>query len=104
MTLEQFKDKLHKEYHELVVEGDEKWTFFLNNAYQFAHYNEIVDYFDNMEEEDWEENWKEIVGEREEDVLLGIWNSWLNYNHPEYYNFFTYEGLCDIMKYYFEHN
>lgn len=104
LTLEQFQERLHQEYDGLVALGNKNYEFFLNKAYEYAHYNEIMDYFENMDEEDWKNDWQKLVGKRKENVLSGIWNCWLCYNHPEYYNFFTYEGLCDIMKYYFTHH
>jgi len=104
MTLKDFVALLNKNYEELVAKGKEDYHFFLKNAYEYAHYNEVVDYFENLDEEDWKNDWEELVGEREGNVLTAIWNTWLNYNHPEYYNFFCYEGLVDILKYYFEHH
>lgn len=102
MTLENFNKKLMKEYEELVAKGKQDYHFFLDNAYEYAHYNEIISVFEYMEEEDWEENWKDLIGECEENVLTGIWEDWLNYNHPERYNFFCWEDLFDIIKYYFK--
>ena len=105
MTLKELQEKIHKDYEELVNRGNEDYKYFLQHAYAFAHYNEIDDFFDNLNGDEWEDNWTEIVGVIKEEVNIveGIYDSWLNYNHPEYYNFFTYEDLIDIMKYYFKH-
>lgn len=102
LTLKEFQERLHQEYDELVALGKKDYEFFLDRAYEYAHYNEIVAYFDDMEEDDWKDRWQELVGENPQNTIKGIWEDWLDYNHPEYYNFFCYEGLCDIMRYYFE--
>lgn len=105
MTLKELQEKIRRDYEELVNKGNKDYQYFLQHAYAFAHYNEIDDFFDNLEEENWKEDWKEVIGEIKEgvNIIEGIYNSWLNYNHPEYYNFFTYEDLIDIMKYYFKY-
>ena len=103
MTLKQFNEKLANEYNELVAKGNEDYRFFLNNAYEYAHYNEIVDFFEYLDEEEYNENWRDLIGECTENVLTGVWNSWLNYNHPERFNFFCYEDLIDIIRYYLRH-
>lgn len=103
MELNQLLSKLDAEYEKLVSLNNGDPKFFLNRAYEYAHYNEILDYFQNQEIDDFNEDWRDIIPDNAENIISGIWNSWLNYNHPEYYNFFTYEGLCDIMRDYFTH-
>ena len=105
MTLKQLQEKIQKDYEELVKEGEPYgWSYFLRHAYRYAHYNEVLDFFDNLEEEDFNEDWKDLIGEIKEEVNIieGIYNSWLNYNHPEYYNFFEYGSFVDIVRYYFK--
>lgn len=107
MKLKQFKDKIKKDYDELVALGNENWQYFLDNAYRFAHYNEIYDFVDNLDDDAWEDDgWAKTIGtiKGEVNIVEGIFKSWLNYNHPEYYNFFSYDDFYDIVKYYFKHN
>ena len=111
MTLEELQAKIALEYEELIkvglewsVEHDEnEHVYFVDKAYEFAHYNEIKYFFDNMDEEDYLENWQELVeGKEGEDILQGIYNYWLDFSHPERYNFFCYEDLIPIIKDWFE--
>ena len=108
MTLKQFRKKVSKDYNELVKLGGQDWKYFLDNAYRFAHYNEIDDFANvHMDNDVWnEDGWDKITGEVKNDVNIveGIYDSWLDYNHPEYYNFFSYDDFYDIVKYYFKHN
>ena len=105
MTLEQLNKKLQHDYDKLVAEGNENYQYFLTHAYKYAHYNEVVDFFDQMDEEDYKDNWENKVsrcGFNENDNILDmIYNQWLNYNHPEYYNFFWYDSLYEILEYFF---
>lgn len=112
MTLEQFKEKLNTEYDMLVqrgldwsIEHDEnEHVYFLNHAYEYAHYNEILAYFEDMEEDDWDENWRELVNKciHTDRVLRGVYEFWLDFSHPERFNFFCYEDLISIIKDWFK--
>lgn len=107
MTLQELQNKLQKEYDELIqvgldwsIEHDEnEHVYFVDKAYEFAHYNEIKYFFDNMEEKEYKEDWEELIENRKgEDILQGIYNNWLDYAHPERYNFFAPEDLVGIIK------
>ena len=70
------------------------------HAYELAHYNEIADMFENLEEDnDWFDDI--VIGNiinYQGNVFVKIYQSWLDYRHPEYYNFFAIEDLIDIVK------
>ena len=106
MTLEELITKLEENHHELVEEGNESCEYFVNHAYEYAHYNEVLDFFEQMDEEDYKERWEEQVSacefEEDDNILFMIYNQWLDYNHPEYHNFFCYEGLIEILEYFFK--
>ena len=104
MTLKQFNKKLEKDFESLENEGHKDYHYFITHAYRFAHYNEIQDFFYQMDEEEYDEVWKDKVSKSDlsGNTLERIYNQWLNYNHPEYYNFFCYEGLTDILEYFFQ--
>ena len=104
MTLKELNKKLEKDYEELVERGNKDYKFFLDNAYAYAHYNEILYYFADMEEEDYKERWEELISKCDlsGNILESIYDQWLDYNHPEYYNFFCYEGLVEIIEYFFK--
>ena len=72
----------------------------INNAYEIAHYNEIFDFFSNLDsDEDWiDEDDLELIVNYQGNVVRRIWNIWLDYNHPENYNFFAFESFLDIIK------
>ena len=109
MTLQELQAKLDLEFNELVEEGM-KWSieqdenesvYFINHAYEFAHYNEIKAFFDDMEEEDYANEWQDLIETKEgEDILKGVYKDWLDYRHPEGYNFFCYEDLISIIRNY----
>ena len=112
MTLDELIECLQKEYDILIqrgldwsVEHDEnEHVYFLNHAYEYAHYNEILDFFENMDDHEFDEYWKEIVDgcKHTDTILRGIYEMWLDYSHPERYNFFCYEDLTGIIKDWFE--
>jgi len=114
MTLEELNKQIEQEYEKLIkkgldwsVEHDEnEHVYFVNNAYEYAHYNEIQAYFDNMDDEEYNEDWKELIDECKctDKILEGVYNDWLDYSHPERYNFFCYEDLKGIIKYWLERN
>lgn len=114
MTLKELNERLEQEYDALIEIGME-WSkehdenesvYFIAHAYEFAHYNEIYYYFQDLEEEDYNNDWKELFDGIPDNlgIIRGVYLSWLNYNHPEYYNFFTYEDLISIIKYWLKHN
>ena len=112
MTLKQLNKEIQKEYDLLVQEGldwsiehdENEHVYFINNAYKFAHYNEIQSYFENMDEEEYKEDWEELVNEcKHTDMILqGVYDYWLDFSHPERFNFFCYEDLIQILKDWFK--
>lgn len=108
MTLKKLNKRLNKEYDELVAQGmqyaqehdEPEFEYFLKHAYEFAHYNEIIDFFENMEEEDYDDNYNELFDNISPTIriLYGIYQDWLDYAHPEIYNFFAYEDLSGIIQ------
>lgn len=104
-AMEKLVSRVSKDYEELMATfkmgGVEKC---INNAYEIAHINEVYDLMETIE--NWEESDSpfeiediEIILMNEDNLLTMVFNSWLNYNHPERYNFFTYEDLIDIVRY-----
>ena len=73
----------------------------IDNAYEFAHYNEIKSFFTDYDADEFFENDMDLLDKAlttNKNIIQHIWNCWLNYNHPERYNFFFYENLWDIIK------
>lgn len=102
--LEQFKKRVEKDYNELInkFKGLEKSTI-INSAYEIACYNEIADLCDD-EDTDYlmlDERTIDLMISFEGNTIQKIWVSWLNYRHPERYNFFTREDLIGIINYAF---
>ena len=108
MTLEELNAKLDLEYEDLVVQGL-KWSiehdenehvYFLEHAYEFAHYQEVKYFFENMTEEEYNENWKDLIEANEGiNLLQGIFQDWLNYE-TEWLNFFNPQDLETIIRSY----
>lgn len=103
---ENFRAKIEHDYNEIYSEMLEKSKGeLINSAYELAHYNEIVNICDCLsdnEEDGWspfnKEEYQEMA-DRKDNILKVVWESWLNYSHPERYNFFEYESLIDIISY-----
>ena len=99
---EKVLDKLEEDYSSIVRDLLTKDKIdIINNAYAIAHYNEIVDVFDGLDEYSclWDEELFDKILNTKENILIKVWDSWLNYSHPERYNFFCYEDLIDIIEY-----
>lgn len=106
--IEKLIKRLEKDYEEVVKEFNKlKKTDIMERAYELAHYNEIVDTicdctdieyppFDNA-------TCKKALAHKN-NLLKVVYRSWLDYNHPESYNFFSYECLVDICSYAFNNN
>ena len=101
MELEKFYEILKTEmqnYIDSLKTKDEA----VRNSYWTACYYEILDFFENLDKEDWDENWSEIIGEYPSlTPLHDIMDSYQSFSHPEYYNLFCYEGLCDTIREHF---
>ena len=98
--LEQVRERIAKDYKPLVEEYLKKEKIeIINDAYRLAHYNEIVDFFDNVDYEypPFDEEIFDRILNYEGNVILKVWESWLDYSHPERFNFFCYEDLTDII-------
>lgn len=72
------------------------------NAYKIAHISEIEDIIFDMEGEDGEDcRFDEETIEKmfafEGDIAERVFKVWINYNHPERFNFFAFEDLIDII-------
>ena len=100
MKQEKFTEMLRTEFDNYVNDLSSKEDA-VRHSYWIACYCEILDFFENMDEEDWEETWEEIIGENPSPTTLeDAINCFQDFSHPEYYNLFCYEGLCDIIKAY----
>lgn len=102
--LEQIQARMEKDYKELIEEYLKKnKTDIINDAYRLAHFNEIVDFFDCIDEEypPLEEEEIDKILDYQGNAIYNVFDSWLNYGHPERYNFFCYEDLVDIIRYAF---
>ena len=98
-------DKVHNEYldyfDELKKLDKEE---IINKAYEIAHYNEVDDFFCNIDTEYPPfdififENMLKYDGR----IIEKVWEGWLDYSHPERFNFFCYEDLTDIVLWEFK--
>lgn len=98
--LEKVRERIAKDYKPLVEEclKQDKLDI-IHDAYRLAHYNEIADFFDNIDYEypPFDEEIFDNILNYEGNVIEKVWDSWLSYSHPERYNFFCYEDLVDIF-------
>ena len=102
--LDKVRDRIAKDYKPLVEEylKQDKLDI-IHDAYRLAHYNEVADFFDNVDYED--PPFSEITFDKilkyKGNVIVRVWESWLDYSHPERFNFFCYEDLTEIIEYAF---
>lgn len=102
--LEKVLERIAKDYKPLIEEYLKKKKIeIINDAYRLAHYNEIADYFDNVDYEypPFDEEIFDNILNYEGNVIEKVWDGWLSYSHPERYNFFCYEDLTDIISWEF---
>ena len=102
--LEKVQKRIEKDYQKIVevmLELDK--TDIINDAYRLAHYNEVADFFDCIDYEypPFEEDVFDHILKYDGNAIQRVWESWLEYCHPERYNFFTYEDLVGIISYAF---
>ena len=103
--IEKLQHKLEEDYMVLIAPYIMlKPVEIINDAYRLAHYNEIVDFFDNVDEEypPFDEMIFDNMLNYDGNIIEKIWKDWLDYSHPERYNFFCYEDLCDIIVWSFK--
>ena len=106
--LEKVQDRMAKDYKELVeqyLKNNTKQEI-IDDAYRIAHYNEVVDFFDNIDyvHPPFGDYVFDHILKSKDNVILRVWNNWLNYSHSEYYNFFNYESLSEIIEWTFRKN
>ena len=102
--LTQFKARVQKDYNELINKFKKLGiSSVVNSAYEIACYNEIADLCDD-EDIDYsmlDERTIDLMISFEGNTVQKIWVNWLNYRHPERYNFFVREDLIGIIDYAF---
>lgn len=101
-------DKIEKDYENAISnllatkrENETERDFLIRNAYMVAHYNEIDSFFCDVDYDDFfdeEEELLEKIINSNKNTIEHIYQNWLDYCHPERYNFFCYECLWDIIK------
>jgi len=102
--IKELQAKIRSDYEELIAPFLKlKPKEIINHAYELAHYNEIADLFENLDvDSDWfDDTVIDNLINYQGNILIRIYRSWMNYAHPENYNFFTFEGLIDIIRYEF---
>lgn len=103
--LDKVQERLEKEYAEIIAPYlKQPPKVAINDAYRLAHYNEIVDFFDMVDYEypPFDEFIFDNILKYDGNIIEKIWKDWLDYSHPERFNFFTYEGLSDIILWSFK--
>lgn len=98
-------ERNEKDYNTLI-ESIKTVEQAVNNAYKIAHYNEICDFiselFDNIDFIERLEKHITLLLKTNLNIIEIVWDSWLDYSHPERYDFFDWDDLVDIIKYAWE--
>lgn len=106
-SIERLIKRIEKDYTEVANEFNElEKKQIMDRAYELAHYNEITDLIcESVDVNDppFSVGACKKALKHKGNLLKMVYNSWLNYNHPERYNFFAYEDLIDICDYAFNH-
>lgn len=104
VTYTKFIDKISKDYWAIIdLELEKDKRDIIANAYELSHYAELYDLLSCIYPKDFKDNielWTKIYN-CEENVYKKIYDDWLDYEHPERYNFFCYEDLIEIVQYTF---
>lgn len=109
-TLTQVLTKIENDYNDIQKEYQAKTKRqIIQDAYRLAHYNEVADFFDYIEVDDYEDETDlpfsitafENIAKFTGNAIKQIVDSFMDYSHPERYNFFEYECLLDIIEYAF---
>ena len=69
-------------------------------SYKTAHYDEVADFFACLDADDWcpfDEEFITLMLEYEGSILRKIYNAWMDFCNPEKFNFFTPDGLSDVI-------
>ena len=69
----------------------------LLNAYKLTFVNEFSNICEILGEDDYDLDY-ELLATYKGNVAEALFEEWLGYNHPEYYNFCTFEGMYDIVQ------
>lgn len=102
MTL---SEKVAKDEQEIEKEFKEKGIeYVFQHAYDLSFYYQVVWYFEDIEEnfEDDDLAFFEPLLDYEGNLVKDIFESFEDYRSPEFYNFNTYEGIDDIIRYFVE--
>ena len=97
--LEKIQKRIDKDWSTFVQPFNLDKDDAIRDAYRIAHANEIEDFFYNIDEEypPFDEFVFDNMLKYKGNIIEKIWEDWLRYIHPERYNFFNYEDLCDII-------
>ena len=98
--LERLQEKIEKNYKEFCEKMLKKDKIdIINYAYMIACYNEVADCVDCFDYEypPFDEFIFDNMLAFEGNIIDKIWRNWMDYGHPERYNFFNYEDLVDII-------
>lgn len=90
------EQKIEQEYKERGIE------YVFQHAYDLSFYYQVVWYFEDIEEnlEDEDMAFFAPLNDYKGNIPKAIFHSFEGYSSPEYYDFNTYEGIDDIIRYF----
>ena len=99
MTLEELQKKLKEEANEELQKTlGNKDAYLLAYAKKFAFYNEVINFFDEMDENDFNEDWAtDFESIKNERILRRAFEFWWFVLGGEDYNPFANIGLTEIL-------
>jgi hypothetical protein len=99
--LNKLKDKVCSEwndyYNSLLLLPKED---IICESYKTSHYGEVADFFTCLDSDDWcpfDEDFIARMLEYKGSIIKKIYDTWMDFCNPEKFNFFTPEGLSDII-------
>ncbi|MDD3832238.1 MAG: hypothetical protein PHW00_06275 [Clostridia bacterium] len=96
-------DRVDKDEKEIEQEYRKKGIeYVFQHAYDLSFYYQVVWYFEDIEEnlKDDDLAYFDILHTYEGNIPRDIFHQFESYSSPEYYNFNTYEGIDDIIRYF----
>jgi hypothetical protein len=106
--LKQLSERINSEwkdyYNNLIVLSKEE---IIEKSYEISHYGEVVDFLINLDLDEWypfDEDFITLMLQHKGSIIKKIYDTWMDFCNPEKFNFFTPEGLSDIIWFTFHKN
>jgi hypothetical protein len=101
---ERIKSEWNDYYNNLIILSKEK---IIEKSYEISHYGEVVDFLVYLDPDEWcpfDQDFIARMLEYKGSIIKKIYDTWIDFCNPEKFNFFTPDGLTDIIWFTFHKN